>query len=303
MTAAAECAEWVARGRTHQWQGRPVDAMLCFRRASRASPRTADPHFELGEVFWQFGRVHDALAAWREAARLNPAFLAPWQALAEASLATGDATAARTAAERVLALAPGNTRAGLISSIARMIIDGATADPSLAAAVDEAFRREPALAGVAALSRPLAFALDRMPSTPERAALLMRLAESPELRTQAPLLLVTLAMEHAASAPRAEANRKTLLEAVRSREVSAADVEALRRIAVAVAQFDRAAADEIATRHGMLCAAVDDATCAAAFGRVAPRAPLRACSCSRAGRATMPPRSMRSRSSRPKRSR
>ena len=88
MSAASESAEWVARGRTHQWEGRAVDAMLCFRRASRADPRAADPYFVLGEALWQLGRVHDSLSAWREAARLAPTFLAPRQALAEASLAT-----------------------------------------------------------------------------------------------------------------------------------------------------------------------------------------------------------------------
>ena len=50
-------------------EGRPVDAMLCFRRASRADPRAPDPQFVLGEVLWQLGRLPEALAAWREAAR------------------------------------------------------------------------------------------------------------------------------------------------------------------------------------------------------------------------------------------
>ncbi|MEO8676597.1 MAG: tetratricopeptide repeat protein, partial [Casimicrobiaceae bacterium] len=257
MIASAECAEWVARGRTHQWEGRPVDAMLCFRRAIRADPRSADPHFELGEVFWQFGRADDALAAWREAARLNPAFLAAWQALAEALLAIGNATEARAAAEQVLSLAPGNTRAELIAAIARMMDDGAAADPSLAAAIDAALQREPALAGVATLSGSLAVALDRTPPTPERGALLARLAGTPELLTRMPLLLVALAVEHTAdaSAPEAKTQQAAVLAAVRSRSDAAPDVEALRRIAVAVARFDRAAADEIATRHAMLCAA------------------------------------------------
>ena len=257
MSAATECAEWVARGRTRQWEGRPVDAMLCFRRAIRADPRAPDPHFNLGDVSWQFGRVQDALAAWREAARLNPAFLPAWQALAEALLATGDAPAARAAAERVLALAAGNTRAGLIAAIARMMGDDAAADPPPASAVVLALDREPALAGVAALSNPLALALDRAPSTPERAVLLERVAQSTELLAVAPLLLVALAVEHAAAATAApaKASRATLLAAVRSREASASDAEALRRIAAAVARFDRIAADEIAARHGMLCAA------------------------------------------------
>ena len=108
MSAASESADWVARGRAHQWEGRPVDAMLCFRRASRADPRAPDPHFVLGEVLWQLGRLSEALAAWREAARLDASFLAPRQALAEALLAAGDAATALSMAEQVIALAPGN---------------------------------------------------------------------------------------------------------------------------------------------------------------------------------------------------
>ena len=90
MSAASEVADWIARGRAHQREGRPVDALLCFRRASRADPRAADPHFVLGEALWQLGRLPEAVGAWQEAARVDPAFLAPWQAISEALLATGD---------------------------------------------------------------------------------------------------------------------------------------------------------------------------------------------------------------------
>src|SRR4030095_1520725 len=93
MSAAGECAEWIERGRSHQRESRPVDAMLCFRRGSRADPRAPDPVFGSGEVLWQLGRLADAIAAWREAARLDASFLAPRQALAEALLANRGATA------------------------------------------------------------------------------------------------------------------------------------------------------------------------------------------------------------------
>ena len=178
---ASEYAEWIARGRSHQRESRPVDAMLCFRRASRAEPRAADPFFALGEVLWQLARLPEAIAAWREAARLDPSFLAPRQALAEALLATGDAAAARAAAGDVLTLAPQNTRAELIATIARMLDDhDVAAHPALMAAVEAALEREPPLVLAAALAGPLALALDRAERTPEREAVLERIVRSPE---------------------------------------------------------------------------------------------------------------------------
>ena len=254
MSAASESAEWVARGRTHQWEGRAVDAMLCFRRASRADPRAADPYFVLGEALWQLGRVHDSLSAWREAARLAPTFLAPRQALAEASLATGDPTAARASAEDVLSLAPGNARAELIAAITRLIDDDAA---TARAAIEDAFEREPSLALVATLTGPLALALDCMKMTPERDAMLERIADAPQMLAAAPLLLLALAIEHAAvkAGTQAEATR-SLIEATRAHHVAQTDLDALRRIALAVARFDRTAADEIVMRYSALCAAL-----------------------------------------------
>ena len=96
--ASIPYAEWVARGRRHQAEGLPVDAMLCFREAARADATGPDVHFHLGETLWQLGRIPDAIAAWREAFRLEPRFAAPVQALAEACLALGDSVAAREAA-------------------------------------------------------------------------------------------------------------------------------------------------------------------------------------------------------------
>src|SRR6266498_3220264 len=46
LMATPEFAQWLARGRTHQWEGRPVDAMLCFRRRSEehTSELQSRPH-------------------------------------------------------------------------------------------------------------------------------------------------------------------------------------------------------------------------------------------------------------------
>ena len=133
--ATADYVEWLARGRAHQTEGRPVDALLCFRQAARADATAPDVHFHLGEVLWQLGRLSDATAAWREALRIEPQFLAPAQALAEASLALNEGTAARQAADRVLVLVPGDLRAEAIAGIAAMMAALANASSATAPAV------------------------------------------------------------------------------------------------------------------------------------------------------------------------
>ncbi len=254
--ATPEYAQWLALGRAHQGEGRPVDAMLCYRRALRSEPGASDPHFHLGEVLWQQGRIAGAIAAWREALRANPRHVAPAQALAEALLATGDAAGARAAAADVLALLPGSARATLIGGIARMIEDDGTADPSAAADVADALRREPGLVAVPTLAGPLALALDHRSDLPGRDALLGVLARTDGALAGAPPLLVTLALEEAARESGADAAmvRSALIDAARARIGAPADHDALRRIAVAVAHADPDAAAEFAARYAALCA-------------------------------------------------
>jgi len=115
--AAPEYFEWMDRGRAHQREGRPIDAMLCYHRAARIDPTASDPHFALGETHWQLGRLPDAITAWREASRITHNHMAPVQAEAEALLAIGDTEGAVTAAKRVQALMPQDARAALIRGI------------------------------------------------------------------------------------------------------------------------------------------------------------------------------------------
>jgi tetratricopeptide (TPR) repeat protein len=84
--AATAYADWLQRGRTHQWEGRPIDAMLCFQRAAALVPDGVDARYLLGEVQWQVGAIAAAVAAWRDAARAAPTHLASHLALAEAHL-------------------------------------------------------------------------------------------------------------------------------------------------------------------------------------------------------------------------
>ena len=65
--SARERIDWVARGREHQWSGRPIPALFCFKRAIAEHPGNGDARFVLGEVLWQLGVFEVAKTAWREA--------------------------------------------------------------------------------------------------------------------------------------------------------------------------------------------------------------------------------------------
>ncbi len=253
--ATPEFAQWLARGRTHQWEGRPVDAMLCFRRALRAEPRASDPRFHLGEVLWQLGRIPAAVSTWREASEIAPDHLAPHLALAEALLATGDAAGARDAASRALALAPAQPRAALVAAIAALTVatrSGAAeaCDRALAAATD-ALAAEPALAQIDAIGGPLALALDDVPRSQARDMLLdtiVAAASLPNTVAAMPPQLVAQAIEHAGS------DGTALLEAAASRGYTGGDHDALRRIARAARSVRIDAADTLAALYAKVCA-------------------------------------------------
>lgn len=104
-------AQWLARGRAHQSNGRTIDALLCYRRALREAPQGIDAQFHIGEIAWHLGNPADAIAAWRKSSALSPTHLASWHALADAFAASGDVEASRDAVSHVLALRPDEVRA------------------------------------------------------------------------------------------------------------------------------------------------------------------------------------------------
>jgi protein O-GlcNAc transferase len=128
--------DWLSRGRLHRAEGRPADAIPCFRRASREDPRSPVPQFHLGEVLWQLGLADDAARAWQASAELDATFSPPRLALAEAALARGDFAAAADNAGHASALRPGDTRAQLTATAARAAAGlGDTAEAAAAFAV------------------------------------------------------------------------------------------------------------------------------------------------------------------------
>ena len=109
-------ARWLGRGRAHQTAGRPIDALLCYRRALREAPQGVDAQFHVGEIAWHMGNRADAIAAWRSASEHAPRHVPSSHALADALAANGEFEASRDAARRVLAAQPNSRRVqGLIA--------------------------------------------------------------------------------------------------------------------------------------------------------------------------------------------
>ncbi len=111
--------EWLARGRAHQGGGRPIDALLCYRRALREAGNGADARFHLGEIARQLGNPADAIAQWRAAVQVAPRHLASLRALADACADTGAFDAALEAVDRLLGLQPDDAHARALSALLR----------------------------------------------------------------------------------------------------------------------------------------------------------------------------------------
>jgi tetratricopeptide (TPR) repeat protein len=248
MRAASEYRQWVRRGRGHQWNGRAIDAMLCFRRAQRVDPRASDAPFYLGEVLWQLGRVPDAIAAWRDAAAANGAHLAPNLALAEAHLGAGDFEAAASAADAALKIDADNTRASIIAELAWILqgrVDAGTAT------ILQRVERERAWLDVPAIGTAVAAVLDRYPALSGRAEFLVALAQPPAALATVNPLLLALVIDSAARAGDT-AGLSELATIARARSYRRDEHDALRRIAGALAQVDPNAAEELRARHAAL---------------------------------------------------
>lgn len=254
-------ADWLARGRGHQQEGRAIDAMLCFQQAIRAAPQAVEPRVHLGEVLWQIGRVREAIGTWRRASGVAPDNLNLLLPLAESLLATGDAAAARDVAAHALSVAPEGARAIILHAtalhaIARIMLDDTGQGEAPVAALLRVFAREPRLFAIATLAGPLSLALDAAPGLADRAPLLGRLARRPALLGKAPPLLLALALEQAltdAGGDAAEVQHALLQEAV-ARGYAPDEHDALRRIALVAARLRSDTAAELRAHYARLCA-------------------------------------------------
>ena len=229
---------WLERGRAHQREGRPVDAIPCYRRASRELPGSPVPHFHLGEVWWQLGRPGAALEAWRRAADLDAAFLPPRLALVEAGLHEGRYAVARDAAEEAAAAAPSDAR----GRATRLVAAAALGDRAALAALAPILVHDDALAKVPSIARAIAHGIDRVP--PEDARALVGVL-APAV-SSLPAVLVAALVRQGVSLPDSYGARPFTLD----------DRVALRELAVALQSRAPRLAGQIADAHGALTCAL-----------------------------------------------
>jgi tetratricopeptide (TPR) repeat protein len=250
-------AQWLARGRDHQYGGRAVDAMLCFRRALREAPENSDARFHLGEVLWQLGRLPDAIAVWKDAAQRAPQLKPSHQALAEALLGTGEPAAASEAAARVIALEPDNPQAGTIIAIGRLWKGDSTAMVSIC----DAIARHWEVLLSTAIGGSLALAIDREPERETNATIIdtVLAAVSDGTRVAAmPASLFALALERLAKRPDvADDSRRIWVDAALGRPWAVRDHDAVRRVAFAIAGFAPRESAELAQYYAAMCLHVE----------------------------------------------
>ena len=255
-------ADWLQRGREHQWARRPVDAMLCFQRAASLAPEAVDPRYLLGEVHWELGASPAAVAAWRDAARVCPGHLASQLALAESQLALANLDAAADAAQAALAIAPDDVSARVLNAVTALATGrGADALEQLAPllAGDASRLKSPVTGGT------LARLLDEHAASPGADAVLAAIVPRHD-RVAFALLhpLLRAAARSDAPAP-LRAARNELLRAALQRPFATGEVDVLRRLAVAMHEAgDAEHGHQLAQRYAQGCTAFS-----------APGAPLR----------------------------
>ena len=241
--AASDFTDWLQRGRTHMLAGRPIDAVLCFRRAAHANPRDVDARFHLGEVLWQLGLSDEAIAAWHHAAQIDSRFLAARLALAESLLARADYTGAQAVAGEALALAPLELRARASHGAAAAALGDREALVKFVRLLSE----NPELSLPPSYTPALARALEHSPRDALREDLVAQLV--PRVATLQSALLALVATEALAHNPVA------LTDTLRARTWQRNEIDALRRVIIAVHAHDSALATELVATHAAMCLA------------------------------------------------
>jgi tetratricopeptide (TPR) repeat protein len=112
--------QWFARGRAHQKAGRPIDAIVCYRRALRSNRHAVQTQYRLGEALRDIGRHEEARRAWRAGLALAPEHGGMLLCAAEAARRTGAYNEARDAYGRILAARPGDAEALVGDTLARI---------------------------------------------------------------------------------------------------------------------------------------------------------------------------------------
>jgi protein O-GlcNAc transferase len=124
--------QWLSRGLAHQKAGRPIDAMVCYRRALKSNAYSVQAHFQLGEVLHALGREEEATAAWVAGLALAPAHPGLLLRVAGAARRAGKHAEATEGFQRALAADPGNRTARAMLALARIETGDAAAFAELA---------------------------------------------------------------------------------------------------------------------------------------------------------------------------
>jgi predicted O-linked N-acetylglucosamine transferase (SPINDLY family) len=218
--------KWLARGRKHQEAGRPIDAMLCYRRALKSNQYAAQAQYRLGEVLRDLGRDDEALAAWRTGLFLAPGHERLLLSLGSAARRAGAHGDAINAYQRLLAAEPDHRRARLGIAFARI----GQGDEAACRDLDALLREADEFGHWEELARVVAAAA---PSAP-RTALLADLAL--ERGDVLPPLLLACAAQALISVDRQDRARALVVRAgAMAAEIE--DEETLRQLALAGAML------------------------------------------------------------------
>ena len=219
-TIRADYGRWLARGRAHQEAGRPIDAMVCYRRALNSNTYAVQARYWLGEVLRELGRDDEAQAAWRAALSFQPGHMRLLLSLAGVARRAGAHAEAIEKYRQVLVIEPKHKGARMGVAFSHLALGDEAAYAELATLFGEisSDRRWDELARVLASA----------PSSPARHALIAELIATRS--TELPPLLVALALEEMLVDGDRDRARATLTQA----ELFGAaidDAEVLRRMA------------------------------------------------------------------------
>jgi len=120
QTAFSDYGQWLERGRKHQEAKRPIDALICYRRALSANAYAVQARYHLGEVLRELGREDEARAVWRAGLQVRPGHILLQLSLAGAARRAGAYGEAIELYERVLAVRPQHKGARLGLALARL---------------------------------------------------------------------------------------------------------------------------------------------------------------------------------------
>jgi predicted O-linked N-acetylglucosamine transferase (SPINDLY family) len=250
-------ADLLARGEFCASEGRLVDALLYFVQAMRIAPAATEPRLRLGSALSQLGRTRDALQVLTEAAAVAPDAIAIHEALADCLLGVGNYNAARAQADLVLQARPDDPRATLVAALADLGRDSsAEADESPSArraSLGDLLRSEPGLVEETSMMTALASVLDSFGKRPPATTIAQELARTvgaSGVAAKLPSALLAILVESVAEDP---AGLAALLPAAMSRDYDRPEVDALRRLALAIRPTAPAEGESLVRRYADLC--------------------------------------------------